>query len=69
MSQQKGQMKRSVQEYFLGKKSPIHCPLEEKLTAKVKRSDDIANWVNVEERQAKEKLKHRANYSVSVERL
>lgn len=36
MGSQQGQMEGAVQEDGLRKEAPVHCPLEEKLTAKVK---------------------------------
>lgn len=54
---QQGQMKGTVQEDGLRKEAPVHCPLEEKLTAKVKGAGEVANGVLQQEGQSQYHLR------------
>lgn len=57
MGSQQGQMEGTVQEDGLRKEAPVHCPLEEKLTAKVKGAGEVANGVLQQEGQSQDHLR------------
>lgn len=57
MGSQQGQMEDTVQEDGFRQETPVHCPLEKKLTAKVKGAGEVANGVLQQEGQSQHHLR------------
>ena len=53
---QESQVEASMKKQPLGQKSPVDGPLKEELSAQIKRSSDVANWISVEKWRTKSQL-------------